>query len=101
MLLHLSLAQRAWSAGSCLVLQGARRPIPLLVPVLNGSSASSHSMAGSERCEGMSRGAWSVLKQDAVLVLRSELLHGCMKARQARAVGARGVDSVHGRKEKS
>jgi len=35
-------------------------------------------MACSERGKGMSGGAWSVLEEDAVFVLWSELLHDCM-----------------------
>ena len=82
MLLHLPLAQRAWSASSLLALQRLRRPVPAAVPALDGLPPSSHSMARSEGGEGMSGGVGRVLEEDGVLGIGAELLHGGVRERE-------------------
>ena len=57
-----------------------------------------NSMARSESGEGVSGGASSVLEEDAVLLLWSELLHGCVCGGEGKEVRQSGGGAVHARK---
>jgi hypothetical protein len=75
MLLHLPLAQHAWSACSLLALQGLRRPIPALVPPLDHSCSALHSEAMSKRVEASTTLTCAVMSEDGVLMLGSVAEH--------------------------
>lgn len=75
---HLRFAEYAWSACSFLVLQRLRCAVPLAVPFVDGLLASRHTMLSSKRREAVSGRGGSVLQQDVVLGVCTELLHGCV-----------------------
>lgn len=77
-LLHLPAAECAWSATDCSSLQRARSAIPSLMPLAHSLSASSYSVRSSECSERMRRGASSILEEDVMLAVCTELLHGCV-----------------------
>lgn len=66
-LLHLLAAERTRSAASLVALQRGSAAVPPVVPPAHHLFSTSHTMALSERGEGMSGGVGTVLEEDAVL----------------------------------
>ncbi len=74
-LLHLPLAQHAWSAAALLRLQGLRCAVPAQMSPLDGARSSLHSEAASECIEASTPHPGAVVGEDGVLVLWGVELH--------------------------
>lgn len=80
--LHLRWCENVLLSCPRRALQGCCSAIPAREPVLKGPCTACNCVAESEGSEAMSGGTGRVLEEDLVLLLWSELLHGCVRRKE-------------------
>ena len=79
----LCAAECAWSAAACSLLQRLRCVIPAAMPLREQCRSAGYTVASSERFESVTPRARSVLEEDVMLGLGTEMRHGCVVEEQS------------------